>query len=346
MRNHIVLCALAVVFCLATVVPAEVFQEGGDRLVATQKRDGGWDWPLSRDPVVLGLLPLSSNAPNILAPTGMGLLYAYLSTGDPGQLEALTNAAGNLLSKTPQLITPSDGYFAAALDVVFEVTTHTDYVNEKFYEPLAAGAYDFLGDGTLLVDTPKYIAIMRWLRDRQGAPNLAALDCGVGLFAASLIGADTAPWIAATKAEVDELDGGDVYSVLGLAGAVFGLASVGEDIDPTEGEYAAADSLADLAAVLAGYQLSTGGFTWNSLNMEEDAANETVQETAFAILALNEVDRQAYLVNIENAAAYLEGVRLPTGGWENFLGEGENNEVTGESLWALWMAQQAQVDEP
>ena len=80
--------------------------------------------------------------------------------------------------------------------------------------------------------------------------------------------------------------------------------------------------------------------------MEEDAANETVQETAFAILALNEVDRQAYLVNIENAAAYLEGVRLPTGGWENFLGEGENNEVTGESLWALWMAQQAQVDEP
>jgi hypothetical protein len=276
----------------------------------------------------------------------MGLLYAYLWTGDPNHLEALGNAAANLLGKPSRLITPSDGYFAAALDVVFAVTTHSDYVNERFYEPLAAGTYDFLGDGTLLVDTSQYIAIMRWLRDRQGAANLAALDCGVGLYAAHLMGADTSAWIAAAKAEVNELDGGDIYGVLGLAGAVFGLAAVGEDIDPDEGEYAAADSLADLAAVLAGYQLSTGGFTWNSLSMEEDAANETVQETAFAILALNEVDRQAYLATIENAAAYLEGVRLPAGGWENFLGDGENNEVTGESLWALWVAQQVQVKQP
>lgn len=340
MRNRIVLCTLVGVFCLGSLAPAGVFQEGADRLVAMQNDDGGWDWPLSdRD-------PLSSNAPNILAPTGMGLLYAYLWTGDPNHLEALGSVAANLLSKPPRLITPSDGYLAAALDVVFAVTTHTEYVNEKFYEPLAAGAYDFLGDGTLLVDTSQYIAIMRWLRDRQGASNLAALDCGVGLYAAHLMGADTSAWIAATKAEVNELDGGDIYGVLGLAGAVFGLAAVGEDIDPDEGEHAAADSLADLAAVLAGYQLSTGGFTWNSLSMEEDAANETVQETAFAILALNEFDRQAYLATIENAAGYLEGVRLPTGGWENFLGEGENNEVTGESLWALWVAQQGEVKEP
>ena len=340
MRRHIVVCSLAIVLCAAGLAFGDVFRSGGDRLVMMQNNDGGWDWPLS------DRSPKSSNAPNILAPTSMGLVQAYLSTGDPNQLAALTKAGSYLLSKPPWLITPDEGYLAVVLDGIFGGTTYTDYVKENFYEPLAAGLYNYLGDGTLLVDTAHYVAIMRWLRDKQGAPNLAALDCGVGLYAAHLIGADTSVWIASLKAEINELDGGDMYDVLGLAGAVLGLASVGADVDPTAGEHAAAGSLADLAGILAGYQLATGGFTWNSLNTAEGAENETVQETAFAILALGEFDCQKYLTNIESAATYLTSVELPTGGWENFFGEGENNEVTGESLWALGAAGQIQVDKP
>jgi hypothetical protein len=39
----------------------------------------------------------------------------------------------------------------------------------------------------------------------------------------------------------------------------------------------------------------------------------------------------------------LKSVELSTGGWEDFFGDGENNEVTGCALWALGVAQQAQA---
>ena len=66
--------------------------------------------------------------------------------------------------------------------------------------------------------------------------------------------------------------------------------------------------------------------------------NEVVQETAYAILALNEVDRAGYIANIHGAATYLKNVQLLTGGWENAAGDGENNEVTAEALWGIHAA--------
>lgn len=335
-----VLCCVALAFLGATLASADCFQAGGDCLVVLQNEDGGWDWPLLDDDYT------QSDAPNILAPVGMGLLHAYHSTGDPVHLQTLMNAGRCLLNKSPQQITPDDGYFAVALDATFGVSTYTDYVKANFYDPLAAGTYDFLGDGTLLVDAEWYVFTIRMWRAYEGLANLAALDCGTGLYSAALIGADTSAWIEGTKAEVNELDGADAFDVLGLAGALLGLASVGEEIDPTEGTHAAAASLADLGAILAGYQLSTGGFTWNSQNMAEGAVNETVQETAFAILALDALDAGKYEEAIAVAATYLESVQLSTGGWEVFLGQGENNEMTGESLWALGIARPTQTQEP
>jgi hypothetical protein len=160
----------------------------------------------------------------------------------------------------------------------------------------------------------------------------------MGLAAAAAAGADTSAWIAGTRAEINELNGNGWYDVVGLAGALYGLASVNESFDPTAGEHAAAGSLADLGAILAGYQLASGGFTWNSNYLGEGEGNETVQETAYAILALNELDRSAYLGDIQKAADYLESVQLSTGGWANYVGDGENNEITGEALWAIHTA--------
>lgn len=340
MKRNLLWCGVGIAVCVVGLASADVFKAGGDRLVATQNADGGWDWPL------LDGRPSVGNAPNILAPTAMGLLQAYQETGDPNYLDALERAGGALLSKGPYEITPDDGYFAVALDDVFAVTTYTQHVKDNFYTPLATGQYNYLKHGTLLLDTAQYVAVVRWLREREGMANLAALDCGIGLCSAALIGADTSAWVAGTKAEINELNGEDVYDVLGLAGAVLGLAVAGQDIDPAAGAHAAAGSLADLAGILAGYQLPAGGFTWNSQNMAEDAANETVQETAVAALALNVFDPNQYVETIANATAYLKRVQLPTGGWENFLEEGENNEVTGESLWAIGATSQAQATKP
>jgi hypothetical protein len=81
--------------------------------------------------------------------------------------------------------------------------------------------------------------------------------------------------------------------------------------------------------------LSTGGFTWNSEYVIEDDGNETIQETAYALLALNEFDNVTYATEMLDAAYYMAGVQLGTGGWENYAGAGENNEITGEALWAI-----------
>lgn len=334
MRTCAIVCSVALIACGTNLASADVFQTGADRLAALQNTDGGWNWLLPED----GDGTVQTEAPNILAPVGMGLLAAYQATGDPAYAPALQKAGKRLLNKSLVEMTPDDGYFAAALDSVFEVTTCTDFLDSSYYGPLSTGAFDFFGDGTLFVGTQWYISAIRFWRDFEEIPNLAALDCGLGLYSAARVGADTSAWIEATKAEINDLNGADVFDVLGLAGAVLGLAAVAEDVDPTAGAYASADSLADLAAILAGYQLSTGGFSWNSQNMAEGMANETVQETAFALLALKQFDAEQYAQAIAQAAAYLESVQLPTGGWENFLGQGENLEVTGESLWALHAA--------
>jgi hypothetical protein len=337
MRNRVVLYSLAMIFCAAGLASGEVFKPGGDRLVATQNADGGWTFMLAKP---------AGSASNIVAPTGMGLLKAYEATGDPNYVTPLKKAGDYLTKKTQETITPDDGYFAAALDKALGVTTYTDFLKRNFYNPLAADQYDILTGGVWYVDTRQYVSILRWVREQQKMPNLAALDCGIGLYSAGLVKADTSQWVAGTKAEINELDAGDVYDVIGLAGAVLGLASVDADFDPTSGAFAAAKSLVELGDALAACQLSTGGFTWNSKNMAEGAGNESVQETAMAILALNEVDCARFAGVIAKACTYLKSTVLATGGWENFVGEGENNEVTGESLWAIRVAGQIQVQKP
>jgi hypothetical protein len=52
-------------------------------------------------------------------------------------------------------------------------------------------------------------------------------------------------------------------------------------------------------------------------------------------LALNEFDRTTHLDAIQGAVDYMKGVQLPDGGWKNWAGDGENNEVTGEALWGI-----------
>jgi parallel beta-helix repeat protein len=304
---------------------------GGNRLVAMQYSDGSWGWPLTAPPTYA----------NIIGPIAMGLAQAYQQTGAVGQRTALVNAGAYLLTKNNNF-SPSDGYLAAELDKVLGVTTYTTHVMTNFYNPLAAGTYNRNGAGTLY-NTAGYVQLVRDSRVSQGIPNLAAWDLGMGLVAASSCGASTADWISGVKAEIDELDGNQYYDVIGLAGAVYSLAFVGEDFDPTAGQHSAASNLNDLAAILAGYQLSTGGFTWNSAYVT--LGNETNQETAYAILALNQVNRTTYLTNIHDAADYLISVQLGTGGWDNFPGDpgGENNELTGEALWGISAAYPAPV---
>ncbi len=293
-------------------------QAGGDRLAATQNADGGWGWPLT-----------GASAQNTVGPIAMGLAKAYSHTGSASQLAALQKARTFLLAKT-NTFSPPDGYLAAELDRVFGGNTYKNHVIANYYGPLAAGTYNRNGAGTLYT-TASYVTFIR--NNRASIPNLAAWDLGMGLVGAASCGASTSEWIAGVKAEINELDGNLQYDVIGLAGAVYGLAFVHEDFDPTAGAHTAASSVNDLAAILAGYQINNGGFPESKNNVVESN-----QETSYAILALNEVNRVTYLNNIRGASNYLMSEQLATGGWNGESGGSpadENNEVTGEVLWAI-----------
>jgi hypothetical protein len=327
MKNIFV--GIVFLFVFATSVNATVFQSGGGRLVSTQNTDGGWPWPLET----------GVSASNTLAPIGMGLSQAYLNTGDADQLSALQKTAGFLQSKTNNF-SSVDGYLAVQLDTILGGTENTTYVLENFYNKLANGTYVSSSGATYT--TESYVSAIRSSRENQGISNLAAWDLGMGLVAVSAIGADTTAWIAGTKSEIDEIDSNGYYDVLGLAGSIYGLASAGLDYDPLVGQFAAADSLLDLGQILAGFQIDIGGFAWNADYVIADESNEVIQETAYAMLALNQLDASLFSLEIQGAASYLVNSQLASGGWGDY-GQ-ENNEITAEALWALNEA--APVPEP
>ena len=295
---------------------ANPFQTGGDRLVALQNTDGGWDIPLDDGN------PASGSSPSTSGPVGTGLARAYVNTGLAGQYTALQGASGYLLAKANNF-TIYDGHLAAILDEVFGGATHTSYVKSGFYDQLDAGTYN--GGYT----TATYVAAIRTI----AYGNDAAWSLGLGIVSAAKCGAPTTAWIQGTEDEVNELDSSDFYHVLGLGGAVFGLSYAGVVFDPTSGSAASASSVADLATMLASYQMTSGGFTY--FEGEMAPGDESTQETAYAILALNQINRAGYTSEILAAGAWLVSSQLPSGGWEYYIGVGEDNQATGEALWGL-----------
>jgi len=319
----------ATVDIVVSLGPPTLMMIGSDRLVELQNDDGGWDDPLDDGN------PAAGSDSETFASVALGMAMAFRETPEssaPDILAALGTAKTLLLSKTNDFST-NDAALAIELDAIFETTQCSDYVRANFYEKLTAGTY-YDSRNSMIYDTVSYIQALRNRRDTEGQANLAAWDVGVGLYNAHVIGADTTPWIAAVKTEIEELNDADGFDVLGLAGAVLGLAAVGEDYDPQDGAHASASSLSDLVDTLAGYQLGTGGFTWHAIFQIENL-DESVLETVYGIAALVEFDRTAYSTSIIDAGVYLQSVQLETGGWENYTYAGENNRITGQVLSAI-----------
>ena len=331
---------IAVCLCLvpgllaAGAVEDDALADGASRLVELQQDDGGWDWPLDDGN------PANPSPKNTVGPIAMGLAEAYWNSPTLGALDALEAAGGLLLTKVGNF-SPCDGYMAMMLDSVFGGTTYRDFVRANFYELLEAGTYVSAKGPTY--DTAGYIASI--YANRGSYPgtyaNLATWDVGMGLVGAVAAGVDATEWIAGTKTGVERLVEPWYYDIIGLAGALYGLAFAGEEFDPASGAHAASSSLSDLAQTLSSYQIEGGGFSWVSCYITP--GNETVQETAYAILALNEVARTGYLEELEGAADWLVLFQLLTGGWENYTGGGENNEITGEALWGIYATYLNQV---
>ena len=300
---------------LARPASAVDFEKGGDRMVEQQTTEGGWGWNEYEGPFA-----------NIHGPTGLGLLRAFQRTGKSTQKDALSTASGFLQTFAEgDFSAGNQGTLAVGLDNLADISGNVDHMNTGFYEKLSQGNYlDY-------TSTEDYVDRGRVSR-RNRNDNLAAWDMGEGLHSASTIGAgDRGAWVEGTKAELNLMDKDGDYVAIGLAGAIHGLASAGETFDPTNGDFASNDSIKELARELAdNYQLPNGGFAHY-----DNSETADLQVTAYSILALDAVDREAFGADIQSAYEYLTSAQTDSGGF--LAGEadddaqwgGENQEVNG-----------------
>ena len=334
------LIALLLVFCVS-VASADTFVDGGDRLVGLQNDDGGWDWPLDDG--------TSANASptNTAAPIAMGLLAAYEQTGDTAYLNSAIEAGDFIKAVSPPHST-GNGIFMHNLSQVTGNASYAADVKTEFYDALAGNNYDKSGT---LYGTAGYAQFILDLREGQNYKNLGVWDVGLAAAGSAMLGSSQGQlndWAAALENglnnwEGDYSTGESSFSVMGLSGGIYGLAAMDMDLSASisSGNYLdGAASLTDLADILVSYQASSGGFSMYADYIYDDYTG--VQETAYAILALNEVDSDLYATQISSAAQWLMDVQLSTGGWaggwEGIDPTRENNEVTGEALWATSVA--------
>lgn len=325
---------------------ATTFESGGDRLIDLQQWDGGWDWPL--------LDADSTNTPkNTAAPIAMGLLAAYKQTGDSKYLAGAVKAGDFIKAVSPPHST-GNGIFMSQLSKVTGDSSYAADVKTEFYDALAAVTYDRNGTS---YSTDSYAQYIYDLRESQHNSigntykNLGIWDVGLAAAGAAALGVEQSQldlWGDALENGLNFWEGtystgNSLFSVIGLAGGIYGLSELGQDLDApiSASNYLnGAQTVEELADILITYQSASGGF-----GMYADYPLDPytgVQETAYAIISLASVDSELYAANIASAANWLMNVQLSTGGWAGgFAGSDptrENNEITGEALWAVGAA--------
>jgi hypothetical protein len=301
-------------------------QAGADRVVALQNPDGGWPWPLT-----------GGTALTVGGPIGCGLLSAYRVTGDADHLNSAL-AYGNLVNtKTSDWARTFTLMFLVNLS---ETSRIPAYLNKAkgFFTDLTNGTYVNAG---ISYNTASWI---NWTQTRRGADsiNLRPWDLAGYPYAALRAGSPSqlTAFDQAVKDGINTLDSSKDYLLLGLAAGISGVCWMGEEFDPTSGAFSSASNVTDLADILAGYQNPNGSWYWDIDLPAPTSADEDLQLTAYATLALLASNTNGrYKEEIGLACDYLMRLQLPNGGWPDYPGgTGEITEVDGEIVWALGAA--------
>ena len=323
-------------------------QAGADHIVGLQcvpgcdgeldgPDDAGWKWPH-------GGCPANTN---ITGPIGSGVLYAYSFTGDPDHLTSATRAGEHMRecvkfgNGTPAFAT-FDPYFLMNLGGIY--STHAEV---GFFDALTAGTYRLPNE-----DTAGFIA--RVQAGRAGTYiNLLPWEFSTLVTTAATIGnAASGPvdlvsqrvrFRDAVLAGLNTLDSTKTSDLLGLAGAVRGLALDGTTsfpaiVSPNHLAITGKTTLCQLADILAAYQNSDGSWSWRGdLQNPIDPTDKDTQTTAYAVMALLKADVYCtdYSTQIAAGRDWLSSMQLTDGGFLSYPGGGENVEVEGEALNAL-----------
>ncbi len=330
------LAALTLSTSAFATTPAQAVQAGADRVAEVQHTDGKWGWPLVAPPTYS----------NVVGPIGLGQIDAYKLTNDADHLASATAAGDALVGLTADWVGSYNPLFLVELS---QLTGNNAYLNQaqNFFSQLDAGTYMRKGTPT---DTAGFISAVQ--AGRSGTwVNLLPWDLAPLAAAAEVAGttAQKDAFVQAMKDGIDTLDSSSPSSVysdtLGLAGGVLGLNWLNEDHDPTTGSFATANSVDDMANMLAALQNANGSWSGHSTITNPSAGDEDLQITAYAVLALDTAnDAGQYDDEIISAHHYLTSMQNVDGGWPSYPGGAEYAEVDAEVVWAL--AATADVPEP
>jgi len=325
-------------------------QAAADRIIALQcDPPGGWGWPVT--------CPVTYN--NITAPIAMGLMKAYDITGDTATLNAAIAGGDYDLTFTFTNGTPRHGSHAPAFLYRLSGTSYANdpqysqYAEVGFFDRLTAFSYgDFADDPLYPVDTYGFIA--RHKTGRSGSLiNLRPWDMQYMPWVAGLIGNPHSTGTDGISQQttflndsvldgLDTLDENIGSDIIGLAGAVHGLALNGTTTfplinSPNHSAINGISTLCALADVLAGMQNANGAWYWISTLVSPGPTDEDTQVTAYAVMALVAADALScgpYDTEIAKGRAWLDSIQDASGAFPDPFW-GENVEVNGEALSAV-----------
>lgn len=320
------------------------FQNGADHILAQQCPSGGFTWehiPPS---------DCTTTYYNITAPILLGVLDVYPYTADAAHLAGAVAGGGyeqtSMYGNGESRFGSFAPYFLMRLSAASGDMQYSNYAATEFFDELTAATY-----GPSDLDTAGWIAAVQAGRS-GGLINLRPWEFSTVASTATAIGnaGQDAAFVQGILDGLNTLDNSNpfavYYDLLGLAGAVRGLALTGTTsfpavVSPNFAAINGVTTLQGLADVLAGFQNVNGSWYWASQIPGPGASDEDTQTSAYAVMALRDADplvASDYSANVANGRAWINSMQLVGGGFLSYPGGGENTEVEGEALSAVAVA--------
>jgi len=319
-------------------IPIDHLVLGAEHILDQQCYNGGFGWPHD---------DCSVTYHHITGPILLGTLSTFYFTRDPSHIVGAL--AGGAFDLSYQYDNGESRFGTFTAVFMLDLAAASD--NATFSTFASTGLFDELAAGTFSpndYDTAGWITIIQI--DRTGPYiNLRSWEFHTLIRAARILGQPGQDGLFEQAvldglATLDNSDPGTVFSdTIGLAGAVRGLADARRYTFPTivaplQSGVNGIDNLEDLAAYLVSLQNPNGSWNWHSNVAAPATGDEDVQTTAYATLALLEVDIMTaanYQPATESARNYLLSMQLPNGGFPEWPGGPENTEVEGEAVTAV-----------
>lgn len=304
----------------------DLMNTAGDWLLARRLPDGRFPWTAG-----------GAAFPSVQAQPGLALIEGWRVTGRQDFLDAAVVAAQRLITDgfetfpgagggAPR-IRSADPLFFNHLSQATGDPVYSDFIQTHLWDRLAAGTYG--PDGNW--DIADYVQAELDRRANEGLAVLAAWDLAQVAAAARIAGRGDATLQALLAGAVTALEAAPGnYDISGLSWSIAGGSIFDYPMDPQAGLWAGSGGTAGLAATLASYPESNGGFVHLTASLG-NPNQASAQATAFSLFGLSSFDLAGHYDLIRDGLDFIEGKQLASGQIVDVNNPNINGNVLGHS---------------